>query len=159
MPKAQLPPDFEIYARIFNTPEKITRFANEVLGVSRNHASKILRGEVRSDLGRVCAAITLASSFPDERWERSGANLQRAGMLADYAREHYVLIQELNSPAYRNEHERVADSAVLLKEAVDAVNALQLGATPQDTLKELVELRDAAEAAMARLGAGVEQKP
>src|SRR4051794_2802642 len=103
----QLPPEHEILNRVFNTPEKKKRLANEVLFCEVTHVHKLLRGAARSDLGRLCAAITLAASFPDETWEHEGESLRRAGLLADYVREHYTTIVEENALPYADEHERV----------------------------------------------------
>jgi hypothetical protein len=153
MRNCNLPPENEILARIFNTPAKIKRLTDEVLGCNVTHTHKLLRGAARSDLARVCAMITLAASFPDESWEQEGANLQRAGLLADYPREHYSIIQEQAAPAYANEHERVLDSMQILQEAKEAVEAIALGKPTADAIKELVELRDIAEKAITRLSA------
>ncbi len=153
MRNCNLPPEHEILARIFNTPTKIKRLADEVLGCHVNHVHKLLRGAARSDLGRVCAMITLAASFPDESWEAEGANLQRAGLLADYAREHYTILQEIASPTYSTERDRVLGSMEILKEAQEAVEALALGKPTTEVIRELVELRDKAEQAITRLSA------
>jgi hypothetical protein len=77
--------------------------------------------------------------------------MKGAGLIADYVREFYVSIQELDVQAYTSEHERVIDSTELLREAAEAVEALSLGKPDQETIKELVELRDKAEAAITRL--------
>jgi hypothetical protein len=52
---------------------------------------------------------------------------------------------------YQSEHVRVIDSTKILREAAEAVEALSLGRPTPETLKELVELRDAAELAITRL--------
>jgi len=58
--------------------------------------------------------------------------------------------------AYHDEHSRVVDSAELLQEAAEAVEAPSLGRPTQQTLRELIELRDKDEAAITRLCAGEE---
>jgi len=146
----QLPPESEILTRVFNTPEKKRRLANEVLFCEVQHVHKILRGAVRSDLGRVCAAITLAATFPDESWEPEGESLRRAGLLADYVREHYLLIVEMDSPPYSSERDRVAHSLDILREAQQAVEALSLNKPTAETLTQLVKLRDITEQAITR---------
>lgn len=138
-----LPPPHEILARVFDSPEKVKRLAR-LNGVSDNHADKWLRGgesSAPSNLERLCKELFLASRF----------DLARAGLIADYVREYYVSIVEISAEPYTSEHERVVDSAGLLREAAEAVEALSLGRPTQETLKELVELRDKAEAAITRL--------
>jgi hypothetical protein len=153
-----LPPGFEIYARVFNTPEKKRRLAHEVLGNTTTHVDKILRGAVRSDLERVCATIHLATTFPDEAWERPGTNIQRAGLLADYPREFYLFTTEPDTHAYHCQEERTVDAVAILSEAKDVVEALAFGKSSRETLKELVELRDKADEAIARLCAPEEAR-
>lgn len=146
---ARLPPPHELMARVFDTPEKVRRLAR-TCGVSDNHAYKWLRDGgtgAPSDLDRLCRIIFLASTFgPD--------GMKGAGLLADYVREVYVVTVELSAEPYASDHERVIDSAELLHEAAEAVQALSLGKPTHETLKELVELRDKAEAAITRLCAG-----
>jgi hypothetical protein len=141
-----LPPAHELMARVFDTPEKVRRLAR-CCGVSDNHAYKWLRDGgtgAPSDLDRLCRIIFLASTF--------GADgTKGAGLVADYVRQYYVAIVEMSAEPYASEHERVVDSAELLREAAEAVQALSLGRPTPETLKELVELRDKAEAAMTRL--------
>lgn len=140
----QLPPPHEIMARVFNSPEKVKRLAS-TCGVSANHAYKWLRDGgtgAPSDLDRLCKIIFLVTTWGD---------MQGAGQLAEYLREFFITVQELDVQAYSCEHERVVDSAELLREAAEAVQALSLGKPTPETLKELVELRDAAEAAITRL--------
>ncbi|MDX6696068.1 MAG: hypothetical protein QOF02_3671 [Blastocatellia bacterium] len=140
----QLPPAHEILARVFDSPEKVKRLAR-TCGVSDNHAYKWLRDGgtgAPSDLDRLCRIIFLVTTWGD---------MPGAGLLADYVREFYLSIQELDVQGYSCEHERVVDSAELLREAAEAVQALSLGKPSQETLKELVELRDKAEAAISRL--------
>jgi transcriptional regulator with XRE-family HTH domain len=149
MHNAPLPPPHQILARVFNTPEKVKQLAR-TCGVSDNHAYKWLRDGgtgAPSDLDRLCRVIFLASTFGDD-------GMRGAGLIADYVREFYVQLQEMASSPYLTEHERVVDSAELLREAAEAVEALSLGKPTQQTLKELVELRDKAEAAISRLCAG-----
>ena len=136
-------------ARVFDTPEKVKRLAR-TCGVSDNHAYKWLRDGgtgAPSDLDRLCRIIFLVTTWGD---------MKGAGLLADYVREFYLSIRELEAQGYASEHERVVDSTDLLKEAAEAVEALSLGKPSRDTIKELVELRDKAEAAITRLCAGGE---
>lgn len=140
-----LPPPHEILARVFDTPDNVKRLAR-LNGVSDNHADKWLRGgesSSPSNLERLCKEIFLASRF----------DLAGAGLIADYVREYYVTLVEMSATPYEGEHERVLDSAELLREASEAVDALLTGKPSQETLKELVELRDKAEAAISRLSA------
>ncbi len=106
---------------------------------------------MRSDLGRVFASINLATTFPDEPWEAPGVNVQRAGGLGDYAREFYLYVTEPDTLAYHSQEERTADALSILSEARDAIEALSLNLPSQETLKELVELRDKADAVISRL--------
>jgi transcriptional regulator with XRE-family HTH domain len=151
---ATLPPPHEILARVFNTPEKVRQLAR-CCGVSDNHAYKWLRdGDTGapSDLDRLCKAIFLASTF--------GADgLKDAGLIADYVREYFVTLVEMSAEPYAGEHERVLDSAELLREASEAVDALLTGKPTSQTLTELVQLRDKAEAAITRLSAPQEVRP
>jgi hypothetical protein len=140
---AALPPPHEILARVFDEPDKVKRLAR-LHGVSDNHADKWLRGgesSSPSNLERLCKEIFLASRF----------DLKGAGLIADYVREYYVTLVEMSAEPYAGEHERVMDSAELLREASEAVDALLTGKPTPQTLKELVELRDKAEAAITRL--------
>lgn len=146
-----LPPEHEILSRVFNTPDKKKRLAHEVYGCEVQHIHKILRGEVRSDLGRVCAAINLAATFPDESWEPAGASLYRAGILADYVREFYILILEMEAAPYAGEHDRVVSAMDILRESQQAIEALALGKPASETLPKLVQLRDVCEMAITRL--------
>lgn len=146
-----LPPAHEILARVFNTTEKVKQLAR-ACGVSDNHAYKWLRGGGTgepSDLDRVCKIMFLASTFGAE-------GLKGAGLISEYVREHFASIQEMSAEPYASEHDRVIDSAELLREAAEAVEALSVGKPTQDTVRELVELRDKAEAAINRLSAGTE---
>lgn len=143
---AALPPPHEILARVFDTPERVRQLAR-CCGVSDNHAYKWLRdGDTGapSDLDRLCKVIFLASTFGDE-------GMKGAGLIADYVREFYVALVEMSAEPYAGEHERVMDSAELLREASEAVDALLTGRPSAEMLKELVELRDKAEAAITRL--------
>ena len=135
-------------ARVFDTPDKVRRLAR-CCGVSDNHAYKWLRGGetgAPSDLDRLCRIIFLASTFGAE-------GMKGAGLLVYYVREFYDALVELSAEPYHSEHERVVDSTSILKEAAEAVEALSLGRPTPEALKELVELRDAAEMAITRLGA------
>lgn len=149
MRNAQLPPPHEIMARVFDTPDKVRRLAR-ACGVSPNHAYKWLRDGgtgAPSDLDRLCRIIFLASTFgPD--------GVRGAGLIADYVREHFVSIVELGAGPYASDRERVVDSAELLRNAAEAVEALSLGKPTGETLQELVELRDKAEAAITKLCGG-----
>jgi hypothetical protein len=145
---ANLPPAHELMARVFDTPDKVRRLAR-CCGVSDNHAYKWLRGGetgAPSDLDRLCRIIFLASTFGAE-------GMKGAGLLVYYVREFYDALVELSAEPYHSEHERVVDSTSILKEAAEAVEALSLGRPTPEALKELVELRDAAEMAITRLGA------
>jgi hypothetical protein len=149
MRNCQLPPAHEIMARVFDTPDKVRQLAR-CCGVSDNHAYKWLRDGgtgAPSDLDRVCKIIFLASTFGSD-------GMKGAGLIADYVREFYVLLVELGAEPYQNEHERVFDSTQLLREAAEAVEALSLGRPTPEAVRELVELRDKAEAAISRLCAG-----
>lgn len=141
---AQLPPPYEILARVFDSPDKVKHLAR-LNGVSDHHADKWLRGgesSAPSNLERLCKEIFLASRF----------SIEGAGLVADYVREYYVSIVELGAGGgYATERERVVDSAALLHEAAEAVEALSLGRPTPETLRELVELRDKAEAAISKL--------
>jgi hypothetical protein len=145
---AQLPSAHEILARVFDTPGKVRQLAR-CCSVSDNHAYKWLRGGetgAPSDLDRLCRIIFLASTF--------GADGMRgAGLLVYYVREFFDALVELSAEPYQSEHERVVDSTSILREAAEAVEALSLGRPTREALKELVELRDAAELAITRLGA------
>jgi hypothetical protein len=146
---ANLPPAHEIMARVFDTPDKVRQLAR-CCGVSDNHAYKWLRDGgtgAPSDLDRLCKVIFLASTFGAE-------GMKGAGLIADYIREFYVSLVELSAEPYASEHERVVESTQILREAAEAVEALSLGKPAPEAVKELVELRDAAEAAISRLCAG-----
>jgi hypothetical protein len=146
---SNLPPAHEIMARVFDTPDKVRQLAR-CCGVSDNHSYKWLRDGgtgAPSDLDRLCRIIFLASTF--------GADGMRgAGLIADYVREFYVSLVELEAEPYACEHARVVDSTEILREAAEAVEALSLGKPTPEAVKELVELRDKAEAAISRLCAG-----
>ena len=135
-------------ARVFDTPDKVRQLAR-CCGVSDNHAYKWLRDGgtgAPSDLDRLCRIIFLASTF--------GADgMKGAGLIVHYVREFFDSLVELEAEPYRDEHERVIDSTEILREAAEAVEALSLGRPTPETLKELVELRDAAELAITRLSA------
>lgn len=145
---ANLPPAHEILARVFDTPDKVRQLAR-CCSVSDNHAYKWLRGGesgAPSDLDRLCKVIFLASTF--------GADgMKAAGLLVYYVREFFDSLVELEAEPYSSEHERVIDSTEILREAAEAVEALSLGRPTPETVKELVELRDAAELAITRLSA------
>ena len=135
-------------ARVFDTPEKVRQLAR-CCSVSDNHAYKWLRDGgtgAPSDLDRLCKVIFLASTF-------SSDGMKGAGLIVHYVREFYDALVELSAEPYRDEHDRVVDSTSLLREAAEAVEALSLGRPTPEALKELVELRDAAERAITRLGA------
>jgi transcriptional regulator with XRE-family HTH domain len=135
-------------ARVFDTPCKVRQLAR-CCGVSDNHAYKWLRGGesgAPSDLDRLCRIIFLASTFGPE-------GMKGAGLLVHYVREFFDALVELGAEPYQSEHERVVDSTSILKEAAEAVEALSLGKPTPEALKELVELRDAAELAITRLSA------
>ena len=145
---ATLPPAHQILARVFDTPEKV-RLLARCCGVSDNHAYKWLRDGgtgAPSDLDRICKVIFLASTFGPE-------GMKGAGLIADYVREFHVSLVELSAEPYQSDHERVVDSTSILREAAEAVEALSLGRPTPETVKELVELRDAAELAISRLSA------
>lgn len=146
---AKLPLAHQIMARVFDSPDKVRQLAR-CCGVSDNHAYKWLRDGATgapSDLDRLCRIIFLASTF--------GADGMRgAGLIADYVREFYISLVELGAEPYLDEHERVVDSTEILREAAEAVEALSLGKPTPEAVKELVELRDKAEAAITRLCAG-----
>jgi hypothetical protein len=156
MTNTELPPAHEIYARVFNAPEKVRRLAR-LHGVSVNHAYKWLRGgesSAPSNLERVMREMFLASTFGDE-------GLRDSGLMADYLREVHVSTVEMSAEPYADERERVGEAVEILREASEAVEALSLGKPTPETVKELVELRDKAEAAISRLcavkGAGFEE--
>ncbi|MGB9181119.1 MAG: hypothetical protein WCB68_17940 [Pyrinomonadaceae bacterium] len=150
----QLPAAHEIYSRVFNSPHKIKRFANEVLYCKVQHAHKILRGAVRSDLARLCDTITLAASFQIEPYEKEDANLFRAGLLADYPREHhFMLTEEHSSCGYASREERMNDGLEIFHQAADAIDALMSGASMPDAISALIMLRDKCEMAVNRLNA------
>lgn len=146
---ANLPPAHQIMARVFDSPEKVRQLAR-CCGVSDNHAYKWLRDGgtgAPSDLDRLCRIIFLASTF--------GADgMKGAGLIVHYVREFLDTLIELSAEPYHSEHERVVDSTSILKEAAEAVEALSLSKPTPEALKELVELRDAAELAITRLCAG-----
>lgn len=146
MTNAPLPPAHQIMARVFDSPEKVRQLAR-CCGVSDNHAYKWLRDGgtgAPSDLDRLCRVIFLASTFgPD--------GIRGAGLIADYVREFYVSLVEMSAEPYADERSRVIDSTDLLREAAEAVEALSLGKPTPEVVKELVELRDKAEAAISRL--------
>jgi transcriptional regulator with XRE-family HTH domain len=145
---ANLPPAHQIMARVFDTPDKVRQLAR-CCGVSDNHAYKWLRDGgtgAPSDLDRLCRIIFLASTFgPD--------GMKGAGLIVHYVREFFDSLVELTVEPYQSEHERVIDSTEILREAAEAVEALSLGRPTPETVKELVELRDAAELAITRLSA------
>ena len=148
---ANLPPAHQILSRVFDTPEKVRQLAR-CCGVSDNHAYKWLRDGgtgAPSDLDRLCKVIFLASTFGTD-------GMKGAGLISDYVREFYVSLVELSAEPYASEHERVVDSTDILREAAEAVEALSLGKPTPEAVKELVELRDKAEAAISRLCAGGE---
>ena len=135
-------------ARVFDTPEKVRQLAR-CCSVSDNHAYKWLRDGgtgAPSDLDRLCKVIFLASTFGAE-------GMKGAGLLVHYVREFFDVLVELSAEPYSCEHDRVVDSTEILREAAEAVEALSLGRPTPETLKELVELRDAAEMAITRLSA------
>lgn len=143
---AQLPKPHEILRRVFNTPDKVKALALED-GVSTNHAHKWLRGgesSAPSNLDRLCAEIFLATTFGPE-------GVRGAGLIADYVHEYLLTIIEQSASPYDGEHDRVLDSAALLREATEAVEALMTGKPSSATLKELVELRDKADEVISRL--------
>ena len=145
---ANLPPAYQIMARVFDTPEKVRQLAR-CCSVSDNHAYKWLRDGgtgAPSDLDRLCKVIFLASTFGAE-------GMKGAGLLVHYVREFFDVLVELSAEPYSCEHDRVVDSTEILREAAEAVEALSLGRPTPETLKELVELRDAAEMAITRLSA------
>lgn len=136
-------------ARVFDTPEKVRQLAR-CCGVSDNHAYKWLRDGgtgAPSDLDRLCKVIFLASTFGAE-------GMKGAGLLVHYVREFFDSLVELTVEPYSCEYDRVIDSTEILREAAEAVEALSLGRPTPETVKELVELRDAAELAITRLCAG-----
>jgi hypothetical protein len=140
---ATLPPPHEILARVFDSPDKVRKLAR-LNGISDHHADKWLRGgesSSPSNLERLCKEIFLATRF----------DVRGAGLVADYVREFYLSLVEMSAEPYGGEHERVMDSADLLREATEAVIALQTSQPTPEALKELVELRDAADAAITRL--------
>ena len=148
---ANLPPACWIMAQVFNTPEKVRQLAR-CCGVSDNHAYKWLRDGgtgAPSDLDRLCKIIFLASTF--------GADgMTGAALISGYVGEFYLSLVELSAEPYSSEHERVVDSTEILREAAEAVEALSLGKPTPEAVKELVELKDKAEAAISRLCAGRE---
>lgn len=146
----QLPPPHQILARVFNTPEKV-RLLAETCGVSVNHAYKWLRDGgtgANSDLDRLCKIIFLATTFGEE-------GMRGAGLIADYVREFFITLVEMDTPGYTSAHEKVVDATALLREANEAVEALALNKPTPETLNELVELRDRADALITRLSATV----
>lgn len=148
---ANLPPAHQIMARVFDTPEKVRQLAR-CCGVSDNHAYKWLRDGgtgAPSDLDRLCKVIFLASTFGTE-------GIRGAGLIVHYVREFFDALVELSAEPYQSEYERVVDSTEILREAAEAVEALSLGRPTPEAVKELVELRDKAEAAISRLCAGGE---
>jgi hypothetical protein len=148
---AALPPPHEILARVFNDPDRVKRLAR-LNGVSDNHADKWLRGgesSSPSNLERLCKEIFLATRF----------DVRGAGVIADYVREFYLSLVEMSAEPYAGEHERVVDGTGLLREATEAVIALQTSQPTPEALKELVELRDAADAAITRLSVTQEGRP
>lgn len=148
-----LPAPHTIMARAFDTPDKVRALARE-MGVSPNHAYKWLRGGgtgAPSDLDRVCKMIFLAATFGED-------GMRGAGLIADYFREFYVALVEMSAEPYGSDRERVADGTELLREAADAVEALSLGKPNDETVTQLVRLRDMAEQAINRLSASQEVK-
>lgn len=143
---ANLPPAHEIMSRVFDTPDKVRQLAR-CCGVSDNHAYKWLRDGgtgAPSDLDRLCKVIFLAFTFGTD-------GMKGAGLIVHYVREFFDSLVELTAEPYSSEHERVIDSTEILREAAEAVEALSLGRPTPETVKELVELRDAAELAITRL--------
>jgi hypothetical protein len=144
---ATLPQPHEILSRVFNTPEKKRALAR-VNGIRVESVHRWLRdggtGE-RSNLDRVVVEMTLAVR------EFGPEGRRAAGLVADYLREVFISLVEEDAEPYSDEHERVIDSAELMREANEALDAMLTGKPTPETLKELVELRDKCEAVITRL--------
>jgi hypothetical protein len=136
----------EVMAQVLDTPEKRKNFARR-MGVSDNHVDKWCRAGgtgAPSDLDRVIKLMQFAS---DE------GSSEDVTLVAECVRLNAATILSARAEPYRSEHDRVVDSAGLLREASEAVDALMTGKPDRETLKELIELRDKTDAAINRLSA------
>lgn len=93
----------------------------------------------RSPLDRVCDLID--ASFL--------TNPMGTASIVEYVQNHYQALLETHaSEQLNNCKARALTSANLLKEATEAVNALTVEGANENTLQELIEMRDAADRAI-----------
>ena len=136
----------EVMALVFDTPRKRAALARR-MGVSDNHVDKWCRDGgtgAASDIDRVVKVMQCASDV---------GTASDVALISGCVHTHSIAIQNAGAAGYGSEHERVMDSAAILREATEAVDAMMTGKPTPATLKELVELRDKAEAAITRLSA------
>lgn len=143
----QLLQPHEVMALVFDTPRKRAVLARR-MGVSDNHVDKWCRDGgtgAPSDLDRVIKLMQTASDL---------GTPEDVSLIAGCVETHARAIRDAGAAPYSCEHERVLDSAELLREATEAVDALMTGKPSPGAVRELVELRDKADAAITRLSAG-----
>lgn len=93
----------------------------------------------RSILDRVCDLIDAVFLV----------NPKGAALIVNYINGYYRNLLSLHADHITNHHHRAVHCADLLKEATDAINQLNLNGCSKETLRELVEMRDAADRAIA----------
>lgn len=103
----------------------------------------------RSPLDRVCDLIDAIFL----------ANPQGACLIVEHVRAHYNALMETHAGAGFNgcAHERAVATADLLRESTEAINSLNVEGITAHTLRELIEMRDAADKVIVRVEADIQQ--
>lgn len=103
----------------------------------------------RSPLDRVCDLIDAIFL----------ANPQGACLIVHHVKEHYDQLIETHAGAGFGSclHDRNVAAANLLRESIEAINALNVEGITTHTLKELVEMRDAVDDVISRVEADMQK--
>lgn len=67
-----------------------------------------------------------------------------AGLIVNHVNEHHQSLLETHATAFKSQADRANSVSRLLTEATEAINRLNLEGCTDETLRELIELRDAA---------------
>ena len=130
-------------------PRKSTERAAQLLNVSADYVRRWRREPTsdeaplatgqRSILDRICDLLDVVFLV----------NPQGVGFIVEYINGHYQQLIKTHAPALPDHKCCARESADLLKEATEAVNSLNLSGATIETLRELIELRDRADNAIA----------
>lgn len=144
---------WEILAKVIRRHD--TERVAQILNVSADYVRRWRREPVsdeaplasgqRSPLDRVCDLIDAAFLV----------NPLDASLIVEYVIAHFQRLLKTHAVELPTHRERAHASANILKEATEAVNALNLNGVNNDTLAELIQLRDIADKTIAQCRATI----